>query len=99
MSFRSHGAAGHRDANEADVLAPLRAAPGWHVWLLETPCDVLVRRPDGVLFLAEIKQPKTGKLTPGQEELLKIHPELLIWTRPEDTEELLVRYYAMRAAR
>lgn len=54
-----------RDAVEGDIITALERA-GWHIWQLDTPCDLLLRKdhfPPGMFRMLEVKTPhgKAGK--------------------------------------
>ena len=66
MGFRGRHK-NRRDANEADLVAELRAH-GFSVYMLDQPLDLLVGYA-GRTYLVEIKTPK-GKLTQPQLEFM-----------------------------
>jgi hypothetical protein len=96
MSLNRHAA--QRDHNEPAVLAPFKAA-GWPVLLLRE-FDALVLRPDSQVIMVEVKN-KSGRnrLTTRQDQLLADRWPLLILRTPEDAQELVNRYYELRATR
>ena len=66
MGFRGRHK-NRRDANEADLIAELRAH-GFSVYMMDQPLDLLVGYA-GRTYLVEIKTPE-GKLTEAQREFL-----------------------------
>jgi hypothetical protein len=61
--------ASRRDANEAEIVAALRAA-GAYVWIIGLPVDLLVGFKNHT-FLVEIKNGSRKRLTPLQEDFFK----------------------------
>lgn len=69
-----------RDSTEGDIVKALRKA-GVHVWLLDTPCDLLTYWA-GLWLPLEVKAEK-GKLTAEQEKMVE-EQNLRIVRSPED---------------
>lgn len=64
-----HRRAARRDENEPQIVAALEAA-GAVVELTSKPLDMIVLV-NGVIALADVKKPKTGRLTEDQEAFLE----------------------------
>jgi hypothetical protein len=93
MSLNRHAAS--RDLNEAEVLAPFRAA-GWVV-ILWRDIDALVVKPDGSHILVEVKNAAgRDRLTPSQQAILDAGAALCILHDPAQAEQIVRGYYECR---
>jgi hypothetical protein len=87
-----------RDHNEPAVLAPFKAA-GWKIILCQD-FDALILKPDKSTLMVEVKNKQgRNRLTTRQDQLLAEQWPLLILRTPEDAQELVNRYYELRATR